>query len=107
MTIKRPFGTGSFAIVVLTLGFLFNFKFQNDFMLSLYLFKLFNWDIYTNETERYHIPFMAAIVFWLPAVIISRKYPNNFGTSLCYRVGGVMFILSIIVFAVYLFGTLV
>ncbi|KAA1177510.1 hypothetical protein NYE25_28055 [Paenibacillus sp. FSL E2-8871] len=107
VTIKRSFGTGSFAIVVLILGFLFNFKFQNDFMLSHYLFKLFNWNIYTNETEGYHIPFMAAIVFWLPAVIISKKYPNNFGTTFCYRVGGVMLVLSITVFAVYLFGTLV
>lgn len=107
MTIKKSFGTGSFAIVVLTVGFLFNFKFQNDFMLSHYLFKLFNWDIYTNETEGYHIPFMAAFVFWLPAVIISKKYPNNFGTTFAYRVGGVMLILSIIIFAVYLIETLV
>lgn len=76
-------------------------------MLSHYLFKLFNWDIYTNETDGYHIPFMAAIVFWLPAVIISKKHSNNFGAYFCYRVGGVMLILSIIVFVVYLSGTLV
>lgn len=107
MTIKKTFGAGSFAIAVLTLGFLFNFKFQNDFILSHYLFKLFNWDIYTNKTEGFHIPFMAAIVFWLPAVIISKKYSNNFGSSLCYKLGGVMLILSIIVFLVYLFGTLI
>ncbi|NIK21593.1 hypothetical protein FHS17_000760 [Paenibacillus lupini] len=106
MTIKRSFGSGSFAIVILFMGFLFNFKFQNDFMLSHYLFKLFNWDIYTNKSQGYHIPFMAASVFWLPAVIISKKHPDDFGTALCYKVGGVMLILSIIVFTVYLLGTL-
>lgn len=107
MTTKRSFGYGSFAIVVLLLGFLFNFKFQNDFMVSHYLFKLVNWDIYTNGSQGYHIPFMTAIVFWLPAVVISRRYPHDFGTSLCYKVGGVMLILSVIVLAVYLLGTLV
>lgn len=107
MTIKKSFGYGSLSIVVLFLGFLFNFKFQNDFMLSHYLFKLFNWDIYTNGSHGYHVPFMSAIVFWLPAVIISKKYPNDYGSSLCYKVGGLMLILSIIVFLVYLLATLV
>ncbi|NBD24138.1 hypothetical protein [Paenibacillus glycinis] len=107
MTVGKSLGSGSFALVVLVLGFFFNFKFQNDFMVSHYLFTLFGWDIYTNEGQGFHIPFMAAIAFWLSAVIISKKYPHDFGTTFSYRVGGVMLTISMIVFAVYLVGALV
>ncbi|MFC0329601.1 hypothetical protein ACFOLF_26385 [Paenibacillus sepulcri] len=107
MTIKRSFGSGSIALFVLISGFLFNFKFQNDFMISHYLFHLFNWDIYTNGDEGFHIPFIAAIIFWLPTVLISKKYPNDFGTSLSYKVGGFMLVASSIVFTVFLLGILV
>ena len=75
-------------------------------MISHYIFKLLNWNIYTSNSQGFHIPFMAAIVFWLPAVVISKKYPNHFGTSLSYKVGGVMLIVSMIVLIVFLLGLL-
>lgn len=76
-------------------------------MISHYLFKLLNLDIYSNGKDGFHIPFMVAIVFWLPAVLISKKYPNDFGTSLSYKVGGFMLVITCTVFTVFLFGVFI
>ncbi|MCU6710566.1 hypothetical protein M6D81_17880 [Paenibacillus sp. J5C_2022] len=108
MVKKRPIGYGTLAILLLMMGFLFNWNFSKGFVFSHYLFQLFDLKIYSIENRfGFHLPFMAAIIFWIPAVLVSKKYPNHYGADLSHRLGSFMLAISVIVFVFYLIDLII
>ncbi|MBH5317811.1 hypothetical protein I6N90_08340 [Paenibacillus sp. GSMTC-2017] len=82
MTEKKQIGYGSLSLVLLVLGFMFNYKFSNDFIVSYSIFHALQLDIYSKGDEGIHYPVLASILFWIPALVVAKKYPNDFGAKL-------------------------
>ncbi|WP_338541908.1 hypothetical protein [Paenibacillus tundrae] len=96
---RKPIGIGTLALLVLTMGFAFNFQWgKEQFQFSHYLFDYFNLPIYTNGSQGVHLTFVAAIVFWVTTVMIARKFHMNYGAKLAYRIGSFMLIFSVLIF---------
>ncbi|RJE87004.1 hypothetical protein D3P07_17675 [Paenibacillus sp. 1011MAR3C5] len=102
MTNRKTFGLGTAALFILALGFLFNYKFADGFMISHYLFQQLNLNIYSNGESGFHYPFIVSILFWLPAVLLSRKHRRNYGATISYKLGGVLLIVTSAVSVVFL-----
>ncbi|MDQ0171736.1 hypothetical protein [Paenibacillus tundrae] len=99
---RKPIGMGTLALLVLAMGFAFNIQWgKEQFQFSHYLFDYLNWPIYTNGSQGFHLPFIAAIVFWVATVIIARKFQMNYGAKLAYRIGSFMLIASVLFFPLY------
>ncbi|MDN4600229.1 hypothetical protein P5G61_03240 [Paenibacillus sp. F6_3S_P_1C] len=99
---RKPLGIGTFSLLVLVLGFAFNFPWGPEkFKISHYLFNLLNLPIYSNGHQGFNIPFMVAIIFWLSSFLIARKYHSHYGTKVAYKVGGFMLITSVMIFPLY------
>ncbi|KQY91142.1 hypothetical protein ASD24_23785 [Paenibacillus sp. Root52] len=98
----KPIGIGTLALLVLTMGFAFNFPWgKEQFQVSYYLFQSLNWPIYSNGNQGVHLTFVAAIVFWVATVVIARKFHMNYGAKLAYRIGSFMLIFSVLIFPLY------
>lgn len=63
MANQKTIGLGTASLLILALGFLFNFKFADGFMVSHYLFQQLNLSVYSNGETGFHYPFAAAIIF--------------------------------------------
>ncbi|QOS77230.1 hypothetical protein JNUCC31_20780 [Paenibacillus sp. JNUCC31] len=99
---RKPLGVGTLSLLVLAMGFAFNFSWGTEkVQISHYLFNLLDLPIYSNGHQGFHIPFMAAVIFWLSSVLIARKYHSHYGTKVAYKVGGFMLILSVMIFPLY------
>lgn len=99
---RKPIGMGTLALLVLAMGFAFNFQWgKEQFQFSHYLFDYLNWPIYSNGQQGVHLTFVAAIVFWAATVIIARKFHMNYGAKLAYRIGSFMLIASVLIFPLY------
>ncbi|GKU79374.1 hypothetical protein [Paenibacillus sp. L3-i20] len=98
MAQKKPIGYGSISLLLLLFGFLFNIPLQNDFKISYLLFNILNLDIYSNGDVGIHYPVVASIIFWIPALLIAKKYPNDYGASISYHFSSLLSFL--IIFAV-------
>ncbi|MEC0091121.1 hypothetical protein [Paenibacillus macquariensis] len=101
MSIKKPLGYGSLSLGLICLGILINLKFANELIVSNYLFNLIGLDIYSNVSDGFHYPFLAAIPFWAAAVWVSNKYYNDFGATLSNRLGEFLFTVSVIATILY------
>lgn len=102
MAIRKDFGYGTFALVLLLFGFLMNWNFGNDFIVSHSLFNILGLDIYSNGTDGFHYPFLASIPFWLAAVFVSKRNGNDFGAVLGGNIGMLMLSISVIVALIFL-----
>ncbi|MDQ0060263.1 hypothetical protein [Paenibacillus harenae] len=102
MATKKRMGYGSFSIVLLLLGFSLNWHFDHGFIVSHALFQIIGLDTYSNGTNGFHYPFLASMPFWLAAVLVSKKYANDFGAAVSNRIGELMLALSVFVTTVFL-----
>lgn len=94
MANQKTIGLGTASLLILALGFLFNFKFADGFMVSHYLFQQLNLSVYSNGETGFHYPFAAAIIFWLSAVLLARKFSQDYGAAISYKIGRFLLILS-------------
>ena len=102
MTAKKSFGYGSLSLLILAAGVLFMIELPNQFAISPYLFNLLGVSLYSSANNTgFYLPFMMSIVFWLLAVLVSRKHPNDFGASIGNRIGELMLFLSGIALAAF------
>ncbi|HIW31504.1 MAG TPA: hypothetical protein IAA29_01850 [Candidatus Paenibacillus intestinavium] len=97
MAVRKKIGYGSFALVFLVTGFLIQWKFGNELIISHSLFNVLGLDIYSNGTDGFHYPFLTSIPFWLLALLVSKRNSNDFGTLVSERVSELMLALSVIV----------
>lgn len=97
MAIKKPFGYGSLSIVCLLLGFLMNWNFGNDFIISFSLFKIIGLDLYSNGADGFNYPILASIPFWLAAVWVSKRNLNHFGAVVSNKIGEFLLAISMII----------
>lgn len=102
MAIKKRFGYGSFSLVLLLSGFLINWNFGNGLIVSHSLFKIIGLDIYSNGTDGFHYTFLASIPFWLAAVLVSKRYVNDFGAVMSNKIGEFMLAISVVVTIIFL-----
>ncbi|MGF9697424.1 hypothetical protein [Paenibacillus sp. MABNR03] len=94
---RKPIGLGTFSLLVIALGFAFNYAWgPEDFRFSYYLFHQMNWPIYSNGNDGLHLPFVATAFFWVPAVVIARKYDYHYGTRVAFNVARFMLIFCIL-----------
>ncbi|OAB37073.1 hypothetical protein PMSD_09725 [Paenibacillus macquariensis subsp. defensor] len=101
MSIKKPLGYGSLSLGLICLGILLNLKFAHEFIVSNNLFNLIGLDIYSNMSDGFYYPFLAAIPFWVAAVWVSNKYSNDFGATLSNRLGEFLCTVSVIATVLY------
>lgn len=102
MAIKKRLGYGSFSLVLLLSGFLINWNFGNDVIVSHTLFKIMGLDLYSNGTDGFHYTFLAPIPFWLAAVLVSKRYVNDFGAAVSNKIGEFMLAISVVVTIIFL-----
>ncbi|MEV5026749.1 hypothetical protein [Paenibacillus sp. LPE1-1-1.1] len=102
MGVRKRIGYGSLSLFLLLSGFLINWNFGNDLIVSHSLFKIVGLDIYSNGTDGFHYPFLASISFWLAAVLVSKRYVNDFGAVVSNRIGEFMLAISVIVTTIFL-----
>lgn len=102
MTIKKRFGYGSLSLVLLFSGFLINWNFGNGLIVSHSLFHIIGLDIYSNGIEAFHYTFLASIPFWLAAVLVSKRYANDFGAVVSNKIGEFMLAISVIATIIFL-----
>ncbi|MCZ1263273.1 hypothetical protein SAMN04487896_4718 [Paenibacillus sp. ov031] len=94
---RKPLGIGTLSLLVLAMGLAFNFPWGTEkVQISHYLFNLLNVPIYSNGDQGLHLPFVAAAIFWIPAVIIASKYRSHYGTKVAFNVAAFMLLLCIV-----------
>ncbi len=94
---RRPFGIGTFSLLIVALGFAFNYAWgPDDFRFGYYLFHQMNWPIYSKGDEGLIIPTVITAIFWIPAIIIARKHNVHYGTKTASIVAGAMLIICFI-----------
>ncbi|PAF31341.1 hypothetical protein CHI14_12525 [Paenibacillus sp. 7516] len=94
---RRPYGIGTFSLLIVALGFAFNYAWgPEDFRFGYYLFHQMNWPIYSKGDEGLVIPTVTTAIFWIPAVMIARKYDHHYGTRVAFNVARFMLIICFI-----------
>ncbi|MHA7580268.1 hypothetical protein ACX12E_07705 [Paenibacillus vandeheii] len=94
---RKPLGIGTVSLLLLVLGFAFNYGWgEQNFSFGYYLFEQLNLPIYSNGDQGLHFPFVAAAIFWIPAVIMAGKYRSHYGTSVTFNVAAFMLLLCIV-----------
>lgn len=96
LAIQKRVGYGSFSLVLLLAGFLMNWNFESGLIISHSLFKIIGLDLYSNGTDGFNYPILASIPFWLAAVLVSRRFANDFGATISNRIGEFLLAISVI-----------
>ncbi|APO44181.1 hypothetical protein C161_20752 [Paenibacillus sp. FSL R5-192] len=96
-TQRKPFGLGTLSLLILAMGFAFNYGWgEENFRLGYRLFELLNLPIYSNGDQGLHIPFVATAIFWIPTIWIAKKNRSHYGSSVACNVAAFMLVFCII-----------